>query len=604
MPNHPLSAAAARHTIEHMFEDVAVSSLTLPPSSATVPPSSASASSPWRETGSGAEALRGPSRGGGGRARAWIAELSDVRTLVAVSMESDRELVDRLRELEELKAAAAALQARAAAALDRSVRTAHAAAGLPADQQGRGVAAQVALARRESPARGGRILGFARALTTEMPCTLAALSQGRISEWRATLLVRETACLTVEDRRTVDAEVAGNPADLEGLGDGRLIARVRKITCRLDQQALIRRAAKAESERYVSCRPAPDTMTYVTGLLPVAQGVAVYAALSRVADSLRACGDARSRGQIMADTMVERITGQARAETVPLEVQLVMTDRSLLAADDEPAYLAGYGVVPSMWARTAVRRAGTVNPEPGATQGPGRGASAAAGNVPPGAARTPRPAVSDASTGVVAEGPGSSERSRGSEGPRGSEASVLWLRRLYAEPSTGELAAMDSKARFVSAGLARFIIARDRTCRTPWCDAPIRHHDHVLPSRSGGATRAENLQGLCEACNQAKEAPGWKASAGRVGAVGAGAGGAGGAVGAVGAGADGAGGAGGARADGDAGMGAGGIDGAGSSGGVGKSGGGSGRHTVTVTTPTGHTYHSTAPPLPGSRRPG
>ena len=65
---------------------------------------------------------------------------------------------------------------------------------------------------------------------------------------------------------------------------------------------------KAESDRTVTIRPAPDTMTYVTALLPVAKGVGVYAALKRAADTTF---DDRSRGQVMADTFFERVTGQA-----------------------------------------------------------------------------------------------------------------------------------------------------------------------------------------------------------------------------------------------------------------------------------------------------
>jgi hypothetical protein len=34
----------------------------------------------------------------------------------------------------------------------------------------------------------------------------------------------------------------------------------------------------------VTIRPAPDTMTYVTALLPVAQGVGVYAALEQTVE--------------------------------------------------------------------------------------------------------------------------------------------------------------------------------------------------------------------------------------------------------------------------------------------------------------------------------
>ena len=77
--------------------------------------------------------------------------------------------------------------------------------------------------------------------------------------------------------------------------------------------AVVARRRRAESERRVSLRPAPDTMSQLSALLPVAQGVAVYAALARSADTARAGGDARSRGQIMADTLVERVTGQASA---------------------------------------------------------------------------------------------------------------------------------------------------------------------------------------------------------------------------------------------------------------------------------------------------
>ena len=94
------------------------------------------------------------------------------------------ELIDQLRELEDLKSAAAALQARIAVAFDGLERRAHAETGLPAAYLGTGVGAQIALARRESPAWGGRLLGLAKALVTEMPYTLAALHTGQINEWR------------------------------------------------------------------------------------------------------------------------------------------------------------------------------------------------------------------------------------------------------------------------------------------------------------------------------------------------------------------------------------------------------------------------------------
>jgi hypothetical protein len=47
------------------------------------------------------------------------------------------------------------------------------------------------------------------------------------------------------------------------------------------------RAAKAVGERRVTIRPAPDTMAYLTALLPVAQAVAAHAALTAAADAAR-----------------------------------------------------------------------------------------------------------------------------------------------------------------------------------------------------------------------------------------------------------------------------------------------------------------------------
>ena len=138
-------------------------------------------------------------------------------SLVSVDPSADESmLVERIAELERIKSAAAAGQARAAATLDAARRSAEEAAGMPAARRGRGVASEVALARRDSPARGGRHLGFAKALVYEMPHTLAALEVGVLTEWRATLIVRESACLDVEDRRTLDAELCSDTATWMG----------------------------------------------------------------------------------------------------------------------------------------------------------------------------------------------------------------------------------------------------------------------------------------------------------------------------------------------------------------------------------------------------
>lgn len=388
-------------------------------------------------------------------------------------------LIDEIARLERLKSAAAAGQARLTAVLAERRRGAEAAAGVPRAKQCRGLAGEVALARRDSPVRGGRHLGFATALVYEMPHTLAALECGALSEWRATLIVKESACLTVEDRRTLDAEMCGDVTRLDGKGDRRITADAKAIAYRLDPQAVVDRAAKAATDRMVTIRPAPDCMTYVTVLLPVAKGVGVYAALKRAADTTF---DDRSRGAVMADTLFERVTGTPAEVADSIAVDLVITDETLLGGADVPATMSGYGPIPAPVARSLVNNA-----------------------------------VAD-------------ERAR------------CTLRRLYRHPKSGQLVAMESRSRYFPKGLATFIDLRDQTCRTPYCDAPIRHHDHAQPHHRDGPTSAENGLGDCEQCNYVKESPGWRVSAGTSEA---------------------------------------------------------GVHTAEFVTPTMHSYRSTAPPVPG-----
>jgi hypothetical protein len=383
----------------------------------------------------------------------WTQALMDVsRTL------DDAERIDLLRALEELASAAAGAQVLVTADFDASQRAAQAAAGVPVARQGRGVASQVALARRESPFRGQQHLGMAKVLPAEMPHTLTALRAGLITEYRARVLLQETACLSLESRITIDRAIAGDPEALSAYSDRELVGDIHKLAYKLEPESVVARRAKAESDRRVTLRPAPDVMSQLSALLPVAQGVAVIAALGKEADRLRAAGDERSRGQLMADLLVARTTGAQPAAAggppvVPAAINLVVSDRTLLGGSDDPAHVDGFGQIPADLARQLAHD--TVD------------------------------------AGLK-----------------------LWLRRLYSSPD-GRLVAMDSRARLFPKLLAKLMIFRDQVCRTPWCGAPIRHLDHAVDHAQGGDTSVRNGQGLCEICNHAKEAPGWRAGPAR-----------------------------------------------------------------------------------------
>ena len=496
---------------------------------------------------------------------AWVDSLTSVDTNAP-----DAALIDQISQLERLKSACAAAQATLTVAFVTSQVDGLSPAKARDEQAHRSIAAQVALARKESPVRGNRLVGLSKALTREMPHTFAALQAGELNEWRATLIARETACLTVEHRRQVDAELAGT---LGGLGDRAVAHAAARIAQRLDPASIVARNRKAVGERRVSIRPAPDTMAYLTALLPVTQGIAAWAALSKFADCAKATGDPRGRGQLMADHLVVSLTtpgaatgtsapnagaptgdgatarpgerATAATETAPdgahietaepadlrkntaagetvdtaatskrsgsvtddtrgdstndsdataeapdptappavpagvgLDIQLVMTDRTLFDGDDEPAHLTGYGPIPAALARKLVREAGP---------------------------------------GIKA-----------------------WIRRLYTDPESGHLITGDTRRRDFNYSQRQFLVARDQTCRTAYCDAPIRHSDHVTGHANNGPTDIRDGQGLCENCNYLKAMAGWNS---RVEPNG---------------------------------------------------------HTITTTTPTGHTHHSNPPPPPRS----
>ncbi len=382
-------------------------------------------------------------------------QVERVRDLVVAG--DDAGLVEQISLLEDLKRAASAAQARVTAAFTASQRATQIEQGVPSKRAHRGVAEQVALARKESPHRGGRFVGLATALVREMPNTMAALTAGRISEWGATCLVRETAVLTASDRREVDRRLIPMLADAT-VGDNALAAAAKGIAQELDAAAAVRRAARATGDRRVTIRPAPDAMVHVSALLPVAEGVAVVAALGQAADEHvggeRAPDDERTRSQVMADTLVQRVTGRDPvSEPVEVHVDLVITDEALLAGASTAATVRAPGQVPlpvpAAIARLLVARAG------------------AAGRA--------------------------------------------WLRRLFTTPDGTQLISADSRARRFPAGLARLITLADQSCRTPWCDAPVRQRDHVRAFAAGGPTSRVNGQGLCQRCNLAKAAPGWSA---------------------------------------------------------------------------------------------
>ncbi|WP_306461488.1 HNH endonuclease [Tsukamurella sputi] len=387
-------------------------------------------------------------------------------------------VAERLRSMERQRCRAVFEQYRLAAELLRERVCERVAVGLPQDRWQQGVAAEVGVALHMSPHTAARFLARAVELEKHMPHTRARLRDGDLSPEAVPVIVAGLSHLDICDRERADELLCADPAILAGCGLGRISDLVKKIAYELDAQATVDRNAAAEKDRTVTIRPLPEGMVRVSLLLPVAQGVGVYAALRKHAATLLGIGeDLRTRGQIMADTAFARITGREATAGQPVLVNLTLPATVLLGDTPGTAHLDGGGTMPAEIARNLVGKA--------------------------------------------------------------TAAGIAWVKRLFVAPESGAVVAMDSRQRCFPDGLAEMIRARDRYCRTPYCDAQIAHTDHVVSHAAGGPTEFDNGQGLCAACNYAKEAAGWHSTV---------------------------------IAD------------------------PSGRHTVETRTPTGHVHRSTAPP--------
>jgi Domain of unknown function (DUF222) len=357
--------------------------------------------------------------------------------------------IDRIARLEKLRAVTAALQAAESVRFAQSQVAEQLAAEVHPDAIGRGIAEQIGLACRISPVAAARRLNTARAWWFELPDTYSQLTAGELSERVAETIAAETRHLEPETRRQVDKQLKA--AGIGKLGFKAATACGRKTAYEADPRAYVERSRTERRHRRVGVRPAPDTMAILTGYLPVEQGIACYAALRQHADAAVGTGDSRTRDQIMADTLVARITGQTTAADVNIELQLMMPLDSLINPDNpKAAVIPGYGPLPAELAREILA----------------------------------------------------------------SSQGRKWWRRLFtatSNTSTGSLPIVggDPTRRYFDGWLAKLIRLRDQTCRDPYCDAPIRHLDHIIRYTDGGPTILVNGRGTCERGNQVREMPGW-----------------------------------------------------------------------------------------------
>ena len=358
------------------------------------------------------------------------------------------EALEGIGALEDLKSCACAVQAEITCAHEDAVIIDRKHRGVMEKHPQWGIGADVAMARHEPPRSGVQELNYSRMLVQELPFTQAGLKYGVVNDAESRIVYRELRHLQDDARAELDARLFTENHTCFGLGGKKLESMLRHWALAYSHEAEVDMAAKAVKERSVSIYPIDAHRMKITGTVPTEVGAAMAQVLAREIGTAQAAGDPRNAAQVAADTVLEALTGIKDLTNIPVTLGLVMTDRTLFQGHSEPAHLQGYGTI-------------------------------------------------------------SAEKAR--ELFAGDPANPLetWLRRLYTAPGTGDLVAMDQKARLFSGGLKRFITTRDQFCRTPYCNGKIQHLDHVLQSSRGGKTRVENSSSRCSWCNATKEAPGW-----------------------------------------------------------------------------------------------
>jgi hypothetical protein len=274
-------------------------------------------------------------------------------------------------------------------------------------------------ALRVSPTRAGERVRAARDLHLGLDHVRDLFSAGLLDEYTVGVITDVTRHLSAAERAKVDHRLADR--NLETLSVGRIRNLTKKVAVEIAPNAFAARVTAARAGRWVIVRPSrEDGMAVLSAHLPLEQAAACLGALDKAVKQqwVRPEPVTRTRPQMMADTMVERITGQSCAENVNAEIQVLVPIEALLDPDSPmPAELPGLGPLPAHLLATWAGRA--------------------------------------------------------------------TLRRLFT--SDGVIIGGESRSRGYRGSLAKVMHARDGgRCTAPYCEAPIRHHDHRIRHSHGG----------------------------------------------------------------------------------------------------------------------
>lgn len=392
-------------------------------------------------------------------------------------------LVDDVVEAEHRIAVATARRTRA---IERARRYSDAIANDPPagnptpssiDLARRAFVSEIAAALRLPDRTAERLIRTGQALVGDLPATLAALGEGRLSFRHAQILVDQSYGLDPEARRELETRmlpIAQNTTPT------RFEHTVRRTRERLNPETMTTRHTAALEQRGIELVPEQDGMTFIGAHLDAVLGVAIDDRLTTIARTLQVDGETRTLTQLKTDVFSDLLLDSA-----PL-------DAALVDCDGLPHTTAGRG-------DGAARRFRSIRPTvlvtvPALTLLDRR---AEPGSTVPGATET-----------ATVEGYGPIDPQTARE----IASCAPTLRRMITDPVTGVVLSFDRTTYRVPKDLRTWLRVRDGTCRFPNCNrrAGPSELDHTNDWALNGPTNHDNLAHLCPDHHALKTAGTWK----------------------------------------------------------------------------------------------
>ncbi|WP_158286132.1 HNH endonuclease signature motif containing protein [Rathayibacter tanaceti] len=339
---------------------------------------------------------------------------------------------------------------RAATTAEKALVGEHVGAG-GAEAARRALIAELATGLRVSDAHASTLIDEARMLVNELPATLRALEDGRLSPEHATVTVRAAIDVPAEVRARFDD---GAAAIAETCTPPQLRRSLRSLREHLHPQTSTQRHRDCARRRSAWVEGLDDGMAILHLYAPAPDVLGAFDRLDRAARSLADLPDeSRNLGQLRADVAAALLLDgetpdEAGSTRMPAgirpEIAVTVPAMSLLGRSEQPAVLDGYGPLDPQTARRL------------------------AANAP----------------------------------------SFI---RLLTHPETGAVLSVGRDSYRVPSDLRRHLRHRDTTCRFPGCTRSARRADldHTTDWRHGGTTSSDNLAHLCRHHHRLRHTSAW-----------------------------------------------------------------------------------------------